>query len=174
VEAWRSHSLLSVPRPRNLLVLHSLTKFYALAGIRMGGVIGGVEAIRRLHACKEPWSVNGIAERIAPLLLHCDDYERETLSLLRKAREQLMAGLSRQEGLRPLVSPSANFVLCRWFLTDDLDDLLRHLLTQGIYVRDCRNFPGLEGNWFRVAVRRPEENDRLLSALSSFPRRTHA
>jgi threonine-phosphate decarboxylase len=139
----------------------------------MGGVIGAEQVIRRLRAGKEPWTVNGIAERITPLLLLCGDYERETLSLLRTERERLMEGLTRLDGLRPLAPPAANFVLCRWALTDDLDDLVQHLLSRGIYVRDCRNFPGLDGNWFRVAVKKPDENDRLLSAIASFQRRTH-
>jgi threonine-phosphate decarboxylase len=174
VDGWEAHSLLSVKRPRNLLVLHSLTKFYALAGIRMGGVVGDEEVIARLRACKEPWTVNGIAERVTPLLLQCGDYERETLSLLRMARGRLLEGFSRINGVRTIASPAANFILCRWGLTDVLDDLLQHLLSGGIYVRDCRNFPGLQENWFRVAVRRPGENDRLLSAIASFSGRNHA
>jgi threonine-phosphate decarboxylase len=174
VPGWESHSLLTVARPKNLLVLHSLTKFYGLAGIRMGGVIGCEEVIRRLRSCKEPWTVNGVAERIAPLLLQCGEYEREALSILRVERERLLARLSDLGGVRPLASTSANFVLCRWLFTEDLDDLLRHLLSCGVYVRDCRNFPGLEGNWFRVAVKKPAENDRLLSAIASFPARTYA
>lgn len=173
VDGCGSHSLLLVNRPKNLLVLHSLTKFYALAGIRMGGVIGCGEVIDRLRAVKEPWTVNAVAEKIAPLLLGCGKYEEETLSLLRAERERVMEGIARMEGLRPLVSPSANFVLCRWLLTENLDDLLRHLLSHGIYVRDCRNFPGLEGAWFRAALKRPTENDRLLSAVASFPVRAH-
>ena len=63
---------------------------------------------------------------------------------------------------------SANFILCQWQLTHNLDDLLRHLLSDGIYVRDCRNFHGLEDNYFRSAVRSPAENDRLISTISSF------
>ncbi len=160
-------SFLGVKRPKNLLVLYSLTKFYALAGIRMGGVVASPEVIRRLKSLKEPWTVNGIAERIAPLLLECGDYEQKTLSLIQKERTRLFHSLRAMEGLL-VSSPSANFVLCKWLRTEDLDDLLRHLLSAGIYVRDCRNFHGLEGNWFRVAVKRPEENDRLLSAITSF------
>ena len=173
VDGWESHTLLRVERPKNLLVLHSLTKFYGLAGIRMGGVIGCEEVIDRLRSSKEPWTVNGVAERIGPLLLRCGDYEEETLFVLRAERERVMDELSRIDSLRPLASPSANFILCRWLRTDNLDDLLRHLLSCGIYVRDCRNFPGLEGGWFRTAVKRPDENDRLLSAIASFPMHTH-
>jgi threonine-phosphate decarboxylase len=61
--------------------------------------------------------------------------------------------------------PTANFFLCRWQATGDLDDLLRALLEQGLYVRDCRNFPGLEDGCFRFGLKRPAENDRLIRAL---------
>lgn len=160
-------SLVGAGMPRNLLILHSLTKFYALAGIRMGGVAASREVIVRLKEFKEPWTVNGVAERIAPLLLECGEYEEKTVSMIRAERNRMLKAL--QESKAVFASePSANFILCRWLLTEKLEDLLRHLLSEGIYVRDCRNFPGLEKNWFRVAVKLPEQNDRLLSAISSF------
>jgi threonine-phosphate decarboxylase len=50
-----------------------------------------------------------------------------------------------------------------------MDDLIRYLLENSVYVRDCRNFPGLENNFFRIGLRSPEDNDKLISILSSFP-----
>lgn len=167
VEKKNLFCVLDPDRPGNLLVLHSLTKFYALAGIRMGGVIASREVIRALRRFKEPWTVNGIAERIAPLLLECGEYEEKTLSLIRAERSRLFENIRRSGVVFPSI-PSANFLLCQWRFTENLDDCLKELLALGIYVRDCRNFPGLEKNWFRLAVKTPEENDRLLSAFSSF------
>ncbi len=168
VENRESFSVMGGERPKNLLILHSLTKFYALAGIRMGGVVANPEVILRIKTFKEPWTVNGLAERIAPLLLECGEYEEKTRALVGAERRRLVDSFRRSDAVFAL-KPSANFILCRWRLTEDLDDLLVHMLSEGIYVRDCRNFPGLEKNWFRVAVKLPAENDRLLSALSSFP-----
>ena len=168
VEERDLYSLLVPSRPKNVLVLHSLTKFYALAGIRMGGLAADPDVVRRVRGLKEPWTVNGVAEKIAPLLLECSAYEQESLSLLRKEKSRLHLMLGKVPGLNP-VPPSVNFLLCQWTLTEELEDLLRHLLRKGIYVRDCRNFPGLEQNWFRAAVRLPEENDRLALTLGSFP-----
>ncbi|MBN1102599.1 MAG: threonine-phosphate decarboxylase [Deltaproteobacteria bacterium] len=160
-------SLLRAPRPKNILVVHSLTKFYALAGIRIGGVVASEEVVQELKRFKEPWTVNGVAERIAPLLLECGDYEEKTLSFIAVARERLRARLRQIEGLVPF-NGHANFILSRWSKAKGLDDLLGYLLSQGIYVRDCRNFPGLGERWFRVAVRTDEENDFLVSAMASF------
>lgn len=168
VDGWEAESLLTEALKPNILVIHSLTKFYAIAGLRLGGVKGPEGIISRMRAAKEPWTVNGVADRIAPLLLECPDYEKKTRLITAKERERIFAGLKELSGVRAF-PPSANFILCQWTLTKDLDDLIRHLLSNGIYIRDCRNFPGLEDNFFRVGLRSPEENDQLISLISSFP-----
>jgi threonine-phosphate decarboxylase len=164
-ERWQEETLLTETPRRNILVIHSLTKYYALAGLRLGGVVGPQALVERLRAAKEPWTVNGVANRIGPLLLQCEDYEQETNSVTAKERERILSRLQELPGVTAF-PPSANFIFCQWTLTKDLDDLIRHLLSNGIYVRDCRNFPGLEENFFRVGLRAPEENDGLISVLS--------
>ncbi len=160
-------SFLRSPIRPNILVVHSLTKFYALAGIRLGGIIAQEDVIARLKKSKEPWTVNGLAERIAPLLLECKEYEDQSRALIMKENQRVYEEFKSLEGVLPF-PPSANFMLCQWQRTDNLDDLLRHLLLNGLYVRDCRNFPGLGGNYFRTSIRSPEDNERLLSVISSF------
>ncbi len=155
----------SLSRP-NILVIHSLTKFYALAGVRLGGVFGHPSVISKIQEMKEPWTVNGMAEKMAPLLLRCADYEQETRALIRQEHVRMHRALGVLEGITAYPS-AANFILCQWHRTDDLDDLLRHLLSQGLYVRDCRNFTGLDGNYFRLAIRSPAENNQLLESIAS-------
>ena len=167
MEDWEQQSLLFEKPRRNLLIIHSLTKFYAVAGLRLGGIAGAPETISRLREAKEPWTVNAISDRIAPLLLECNDYDEMTRQFTRMERERLLQELAAIEGIRPF-SGRANFILCQWRRTRDLDDLLRHLLSHGVYVRDCRNFPGLETGFFRMGLRRAEENERLLSLFASF------
>ncbi|MBN2125735.1 MAG: threonine-phosphate decarboxylase [Deltaproteobacteria bacterium] len=168
LEGWQDHSLLfEQPRP-NLLVIHSLTKFYALAGLRLGGVVGAPGVISRLRMAKEPWSVNGLAERIAPLLIDCGGYERETLSLIRRERQRVFEALDPLKEI-VLYPSTANFVLGQWRGTRNLDDLLRHLLRLGISLRDCRNFSGLQDNFFRFAILSPGENNTLVAGLKAFP-----
>ncbi|MBW2049794.1 MAG: threonine-phosphate decarboxylase [Deltaproteobacteria bacterium] len=166
-DAWPHSSLLAGKPLPNVLVLNSLTKFYALAGLRLGGVVGSEDTVSRLKRAKEPWTVNGIADRVAPLLSRCADYDEKTRLVVRDEMGKLFSGLKDLEGVIPFPA-SANFILCQWLRTNDLDDLLRHLLANGVYVRDCRNFPGLEENFFRVGLKGPEDNQRLLSLISSF------
>ena len=168
VDGWKDNSFL-VDQPRsNILVIHSLTKFYAIAGLRLGGIVGAEEVISRLREKKEPWTVNGVADYVAPLLLECADYEHETRSKHKAEHERIFRSLDKLEGFSPFPSYT-NFILCQWDKTKNLDDLMAHLLSNGAYVRDCRNFPGLEKNFFRICLRSPNENNRLISILSSFP-----
>jgi threonine-phosphate decarboxylase len=166
VEEREEASLVQSRSRPNILVIHSLTKFYALAGVRLGGVVGHPSVISRIQEVKEPWTVNGMAEKMASLLLRCADYDRETRALIKQERIRVHHALGALQGITAYPS-AANFILCQWHRTEDLDDLLRHLLSQGLYVRDCRNFPGLDGNYFRLAVRSPAENDQLLESIAS-------
>ena len=166
-ERWEESSLLiETERPDNLLVIHSLTKFYAIAGLRMGGVVGSEGAIVRLREAKEPWTVNGIAEKMALLLMECGDYDDRARLDHAVERKRIFRRLDALDGITSFDS-NANFILCQWNKTENLDDLMRHLLKYGAYVRDCRNFPGLEENFFRVGLRTHGENDQLLSILAS-------
>lgn len=167
-DMWTETSLMTEGIRPNILVVHSLTKFYALAGLRIGGVAGHSKIISRLRQAKEPWTVNGIADKVAPLLLECIDYEKQTRREVAVERERIFKGLEQLDGILPFPC-SANFILCQWTGTENLDDLMSHLLENSAYVRDCRNFPGLENNFFRIGLRSPDDNDKLMSILSSFP-----
>ncbi len=168
VDKWEDESFIGKQMLPNIIVIHSLTKFYALAGLRMGGVIGSEELISRLRDAKEPWSVNGVADRVAHLLLECNDYEQESRLEVSRERARVYNALEELEGITPFPS-NTDFILCRWASTGNLDDLIQYLLVNGVYVRDCRNFPGLKDNFFRIGLRMAGENDQLLSILSSFP-----
>jgi threonine-phosphate decarboxylase len=158
--------------PENILIFHSLTKFYALPGLRLGAVIGHPGTIENLRRCQEPWAVNRIAERAAEALLNVASYEAETRQWIKNERHRLIPKLQNTESLCIFV-PTANFVLAQWRATDNLDDLLRGLLEAGYHVRDCRNFAGLEQNYFRFAIRDSVENDKLIRTMTELAARYH-
>jgi threonine-phosphate decarboxylase len=164
---WKSETLVNSDPVPNLLILHSMTKFYAVAGLRMGGVIGHPSVIERLKNAKEPWTVNGIADKVALLLKRCEGYDNETISFVSKERKRIYENISSIDGVRVFPS-STNFFLCRWDKTENMDDLIKYLMQNSVYIRDCRNFSGLDGNFFRFGIRSAKDNDRLISLLSSF------
>ena len=149
---------------KNVIVVHSLTKFYALPGLRLGALIAHPDVIKRLLDFKEPWTVNTIAESVAVRLLQCGAYEESLRAMIFSERARISESLSMIEGLS-LAGGAANFFLAHWQRGCSLDELLVYLENQGMYVRDCRNFSGLEVNYFRFAVRTPLENNRFLDAM---------
>lgn len=164
VTNWEAETLISPDIPNNILLIHSLTKFYALPGIRIGALISRSEHISFISSKKQPWTTNIIAEEIARNLYPCHEYEKKTALIIAKEKEKLYQALSLSDKIEP-VQGLANFILCKYKY--DLDKMLRYLLSHGIYVRDCRNFDGLSGNFFRIGIRRPRENELLISHLSS-------
>lgn len=152
-------------RPPNVLVLCSMTKLFAIPGLRLGWAAGDaalVAAIRRLQPC---WSVNTLAQRVGVAALNDQDYVARTCDYVARERQWLSRALGALAGLQ-VYSGAANFLLVR--VTHGscdgpkLAEALRH---KGLVVRTCHNFAGLDRRFIRVAVRRRAENLRLLEAL---------
>jgi len=98
--------------------------------------------------------------------LECGDYDKSRRAMIIRERERMKASLLLLDGMK-LAGGAANFFLAQWQRGCNLDDLLLYLAGCGIQVRDCRNFFGLEVNYFRFAVRTPLENNCFLEALHS-------
>jgi len=151
-------SALSLQAP-NVLVLRSMTKDYALAGLRLGYAVGPPRVVDALARVRSPWNVNALAQAAGLAALRDQGHLRETLDALQAAGAQLVTGL-RQRGWDPLPST------VHFFLIDvgDGGRLWARLLREGVLVRDCASF-GLP-SYVRIAARRPEENARLLAAMA--------
>ena len=146
---------------RGLWVLRSLTKFYALPGLRIGALIGPSEEVERLRPLREPWQVNVLAEAAALAAVADDDHARRTLDFVREERRYLESSLP----VRPEPS-TANYLFIR--LPHPAAPLCAHLLERKILVRDCTGMPGVDGHAIRVAVRRRPDNERLIAAWKEF------
>jgi histidinol-phosphate/aromatic aminotransferase/cobyric acid decarboxylase-like protein len=148
----------------NLVILRSLTKFYSLAGLRLGYAIAHPDRLRRWQQWRDPWSVNVLAEAAGIAGLQDIEFQQQTWTWLQEARSQLFAGLSCLPGLRPFPG-AANYLLVR--SDQSTVALQRELLqTSRILIRDCVSFPELGDRFFRVAVRTVAENQRLLDSLA--------
>ncbi len=164
-DASLKHSLDRFPW---LLLLRSLTKFFALPGLRIGYALASPELLGRLLPWKEPWSVNGLAEAAGVAALEDRGYQETSRSLIPSWREALVTGLQKF-GTLQVFPGTANYLLVKLLDTSWSAPALRSaLLRGGIAIRDCSSFPGLGWRFFRVAVRGPEENQILLGALEHF------
>ena len=155
-----SQTLADVIDP-NLFVLHSLTKSFAIPGIRFGYGFGDPSLIDKIEISRPPWSVNAFAEAFALEAFQHMDQLSQSRAAIEKERERLATGITAL-GLHCHPS-SVNFILvdCGRDVTPLCTALLRH----DILVRNCTSF-GLP-SCIRVAVRTPEENRLLLEALSA-------
>ncbi len=149
----------------NVIVVRSLTKFYAVPGLRVGYAVACPEAVRQIRGQILPWSVSVLAQEAAIDLLSDEDYARQSIALVDQQRTRLTAKLMKLSGLH--VYPSVtNFLLVRLDRTDmQASDLADHLLREGIAIRTFDEEQHLDTRFFRVAVRTEEENCRLCEAL---------
>ncbi len=143
----------------HLLVLRSMTKDFALAGLRLGYVLGTGEAVRALRRAQPPWSVNAAAQAAGLAALDHREAYRETWRQVRRWTEELRAAI-RGIGMEALPT-AVNFFLVR---TGDGDRTREALLEHRIQVRSCRSF-GLPAH-IRIGTRLPEENARLIGHLT--------
>jgi L-threonine-O-3-phosphate decarboxylase len=143
----------------NLLVLRSMTKAHALAGVRLGYAVGHPEVIGVLTKVRPPWNVNALAQAAGIAALHDQAHLTRTLAQVAQAKGALVRGLHALD-LTPVHSTTHFFLIKVGNATALRQALLRH----GVQVRDCASF-GLP-EYIRVATRRPEENARLLAALA--------
>ncbi len=148
-------------RHPNILVLRTFSKIYGLAGLRVGYAIGSPEIVASLNQVREPFPVDRLAQVAAEAVLDDDAYVRGSFENNRAGKTALAKGL-KALGLRHL-SSQANFILVD--LGRPAVDVAQRLLEHGVIVR-----PGAMWRlptWARVTVGTPEENTRLLEALSA-------
>ena len=147
-----------------LLVLRSLTKYYALPGLRLGYILAHPRRVAQLAAYLEPWSVNGPAQKVALACLADRSFRLRTERWLQRERNFLAQALITLKGFHPYPS-STNFLLVRLANKTDAGELRAFLLSKKILIRACNSFAGLGNDYFRVAVRRRNDNRQLLEAL---------
>ena len=143
----------------NMLIIRSLTKEYALAGLRLGYAAGPPALVTALAQARVPWSVNAAAQAAGLAALADQDHLQRTLTALRVAKAELVAGLHAL-GLAPLPSQTHYFLLN----VGDGAAFRQQLLTHGLLVRDCASF-GLPA-YVRIATHQPAENQELLTCLN--------
>ena len=149
----------------NVIVLRSLTKFYAIPGLRLGYLVAHGRNVARMLTRKEPWSVNSLAEAAGSAAVADLEFARRTRECVAVWKDQLAAAMGSICGLRPL-PPSVNFILAQIVKEDlSVETVQKRLLAEHILMRNCANFPGLDARYLRVAVRSPQENLRLVEAL---------
>ncbi|MDP2943498.1 MAG: threonine-phosphate decarboxylase CobD [Candidatus Omnitrophota bacterium] len=150
----------------SLIILRSLTKLFAIPGLRLGYAIGHKKIIEKITGLQYPWNVNGLAQVAGLKALADKDYMNRAREFITKERRRMFEGLNNIKELKAYPS-SANFILCKLQNASILSskELVKRLLRDGIYIRDCGDFKGLSDRFFRVAVKKRDENNRLIKCI---------
>jgi adenosylcobyric acid synthase len=152
----------------NLIVVRSLTKFYAIPGLRLGWLYTGRDLAARIRDVLPTWSVNSISQMVGARAVLDEGYRVRTLDLLKTERNRLRHSLEAIPAIQ-VFSGEANFLFGRLENTDaGVTVVGQYLEGEGIALRNCGTFRGLSDRYFRVAVRTGTENDRLINLLRGF------
>jgi len=151
----------------NVLQLHSMTKRYAMPGLRLGYVVGAKHLTDRIRAVRMPWSVNALAiEAGLYLAANPGTAPIDKAALLREA-QRLRNALNAIPGLT--VAPtSTHFMLCHIETRTAAELKLFLAEHHGLLIRDASNFEGLTPGNFRIATQTPAENDLLINAIRQY------
>ena len=156
-----AHTLLGeLEGHENLLLLGAFTKWYAMAGVRLGYALCADGALlERMRAAGQPWAVSALAQAAGEAALEETDYSAALRALVAAERPRLSAGLA---ALGCRVMPGeANYLL----FYHSGEQLVQRLRARGVLLRGCANYPGLGPGWYRAAVRTHSENSAFLQAL---------
>ncbi len=152
---WPSLELIS---QGNVVLLRSMTKDYALTGLRLGYAIAGKEIIETLRLVCPPWNVNIVAQQAGVRVLEHEEALDESKQKIREAKQFLLKGLS-QLGLPPVPSDTHYFLVG----AGNAEAFRARLLKHGIQVRDGTSF-GLP-EYVRISTRPIPECQKLLTVI---------
>lgn len=149
-----------ISKYKNLFVVRAATKFFSLPGLRLGYLVSNFKNDIDNHI--PTWSVSSLVENLGEDLLLDEEFIISSKVKLAKSRDKLFSELQKIDGIHPLPS-DANYILIK---TDfDNEVLFQNLLKKGILVRMCDNYANLGHQYIRVAVKKDEDNEKLLKAL---------
>lgn len=149
------------------IVLRSMTKFHALAGLRLGCALAAPEIALQLRTARPPWEVNCMAQAAGVAALQDDDFAAATRRMIVEERTLLAKGLADLSNVNQYPS-HVNYLLFSLSGGKTAAAVKEYLLVRHrIMVRDCSGFAGLDNSFIRVAVKARGDNMKLLEALDA-------
>ena len=151
----------------DIILLHSMTKRYAVPGLRLGYVTASAQVINRLREQYRPWAINALSLEAGKWLVEQGKTAIPDLASYLAETQRLRSMLNGIDGIETL-DTQTNFFLCtiRQATTAQLKENLAR--EHGILIRDASNFTGLTPHHFRIATQSPAENDALVAAIRNY------
>lgn len=169
-EYFTLKSLLSIREAAllpNVILLHSMTKQYAIPGLRVGFFTASEGLADEIRSLRMPWSVNSLAIEAAKYLLEEGAGISADIPKLLAERERLATKLL-ATGMLDIWPTDTHYMLIKLRVgrAAALKDFLA--VNHGILIRDASNFEGLDESFFRIATQTSEENDQLVKAIGDW------
>ena len=172
-QSYEDYTLSPLLRPadvmgyENIILLHSMTKRYAVPGLRLGYVTAAAPVIERLRSQYRPWAVNALSLEAGKWLVQQSFHAIPQLEPYLAETQRLRSLLNAVEGIEAH-DTLTNFFLCT--IHPNTASVLKEYLAHehGILIRDASNFVGLTPHHFRIATQSPAENDALVAAIKQF------
>ena len=161
-EFSQSSSLDMVSDHPNLIVTRSMSKFFSMAGLRIGYAIAEKSISYNLEKVRTPFSITSISEVAAIAAISCLDYYSRVRDIILNERRRVFKELSRIDGVKPHPS-AANFIMVG--LEPPVPDLVDRLCQKGVLVRDLKGVDGLDGDYIRLTIGTRKDNEVLIESL---------
>ena len=137
-------------RFRRLFILKAFTKLYAMAGLRLGyGISLDRELLEAMDGCRQPWSVSGPAQSAGEAALGETEYVNRARELVKRERSWLFFRDPAQARAR----------------TPESRSLYDACLKNGVLIRSCANYRGLDGRFYRICVKDRANNETFIRVL---------
>ena len=147
----------------NLSILRSLTKFYAMPGLRLGYLLSSNDVLlAQMREQREPWTINALAALAGEVLFSDTQFVKNTLHWLEQEQTFVWQELSQLSGIT-MYRPSANYLFFKHL--EPNSQLQAQMMKHGILIRSCANYPTLNQQFFRIAIKSRAANIQLISAL---------
>lgn len=161
---FTSHESIAVNIPDNVIMIRSMTKFYAIPGLRLGYAVGSPSHICQLKKNCLPWGINCIAAKAGKVSLGNTAYQYRSRESIQNLIFSFFKNLSRFPEIR-IFPTNCNFFLVK-LCSPLTGEIIHHkLIRKGFAIRQCTNFKGLDNSYVRIAVRTDPENAAFTSAL---------
>ena len=148
----------------NLIVLRSMTKMYALAGVRLGYIISQ-QAPKFVQAFPH-WNVSEIAIQLGCACIRAHDFVDQSRKTSNDMRESMKAFLMSHHCR--VSNSAANFLLFALPEHINAESFFIAMLKQGIVLRHTKNYVSLEGQWFRIGMKQPDAMERFKRAFTEY------
>jgi threonine-phosphate decarboxylase len=154
----------------NLIILSSISKIFAIPGLRIGFVISAAEIIEKFKRFLQPWSVNSLAQLAVDFLMTNENevsaFVEKTQNYIIAERQRFLEAAGKISDMR-LFPSTTNFILAELGAGLQAGAVINRLARDKILLRNCENFKGLTDRFIRISLKTPEVNQRLAERLTA-------